>query len=157
MMLSNKINLYAALAWMSPAMSSLQMTARQLRDNMEVAFDRLDTNKDGVLTQEEFVNSCLQVIILELCLKNIVYSNILGSEYFPLHGKLQIQPHLKCSPPVSIKRYFLFLMYFVISDIHILHLDRITHLVSGLPPGDGCLYNKTLSVSGDVASDNISA
>ena len=61
-MLSTKVNLYAALAWMSPAMSSLQMTARQLRDNVEVAFDRLDTNKDGVLTQEEFVNSCLQVL-----------------------------------------------------------------------------------------------
>ena len=117
MMLSTKVNLYAALAWMSLAMSSLQMTARQLKDNVEVAFDRLDTNKDGVLTQEEFVNSCLQVIIWELGLKNMnVFSIILGSEYFPLHGKLQIQPHLKCSPPVSIKGYFLFLMYLLIKD-----------------------------------------
>ena len=88
-MLSTKINPYAALAWMSPAMSSLQMTARELRDNVELAFNRLDTNKDGVLTQEEFVSSCLQVFILELSLKNInVFFNIIGSEYFPFHGKL---------------------------------------------------------------------
>ena len=39
----------------------MEMSARQLRDNVEMAFNKLDTNQDGVLTREEFVNSCLKV------------------------------------------------------------------------------------------------
>ena len=39
----------------------MEMTARELRQNVEMAFNRLDTNGDGVLTREEFVLSCLEV------------------------------------------------------------------------------------------------
>ena len=39
----------------------MEMSARQLRDNLEMAFNKLDTNQDGVLTLEEFVDSCLKV------------------------------------------------------------------------------------------------
>ena len=48
-----------AMSWMHP--SSMEMSARQLRDNVESAFNKLDTNQDGLLTREEFVNSCLLV------------------------------------------------------------------------------------------------
>jgi len=48
-----------AMSWMSPSIH-MEMSARQLRDNVEMAFNRLDTNQDGVLTREEFVDSCLQ-------------------------------------------------------------------------------------------------
>ena len=52
-----------ALALMYPsALMGMEMTARQLRDNVEEAFDKLDTNHDGILTRDEFINSCLQVI-----------------------------------------------------------------------------------------------
>jgi len=47
-----------ALSWMGS--SVLEMTAGELRENVETAFNRLDTNNDGVLTREEFVASCLQ-------------------------------------------------------------------------------------------------
>ena len=50
----------AALALMSSS-THMEMSARQLRDNVEVAFNKLDTNQDGVLTREEFVSSCLKV------------------------------------------------------------------------------------------------
>ena len=50
------------MSWMSPSsLPCMEMSARQLRDNVEMAFNRLDTNKDGVLTREEFVDSCLMV------------------------------------------------------------------------------------------------
>ena len=41
----------------------MEMTARELRQNVEMAFNRLDTNGDGVLTREEFVLSCLEVAV----------------------------------------------------------------------------------------------
>ena len=55
-----------AMSWMSPSsLPCMEMSARQLRDNVEMAFNRLDTNKDGVLTREEFANSFLMVSITE--------------------------------------------------------------------------------------------
>ena len=48
----------------------MEMSARQLRDNVEMAFNKLDTNHDGVLTREEFVDSCLKVSYA--CYDNIV-------------------------------------------------------------------------------------
>ena len=39
----------------------MAMTAKELRDNVETAFNKLDTNKDGVLTRDEFVESCMKV------------------------------------------------------------------------------------------------
>ena len=51
-----------AMSWMCPSsLPSMEMSARQLRDNVENAFNKLDTNQDGILTREEFVNSCLLV------------------------------------------------------------------------------------------------
>ena len=51
-----------AMSWMCPSsLPCMEMSARQLKDNVEMAFNRLDTNQDGVLTREEFVNSCLMV------------------------------------------------------------------------------------------------
>ena len=38
----------------------MEMTTRELRQNVEMAFNRLDTNGDGVLTREEFIEGCLQ-------------------------------------------------------------------------------------------------
>ena len=49
------------LSWMCPSILTMEMSAKQLKEHVENAFDRLDSNKDGVLTREEFVNSCLQV------------------------------------------------------------------------------------------------
>ena len=46
---------------MSSSMAGMEMTVKQLRDNVEIAFNRLDTNQDGIVTREEFVNSCLEV------------------------------------------------------------------------------------------------
>jgi len=48
-----------ALSWMASSPGP-EMSAKELRDNVERAFTRLDRNKDGVLTREEFVASCLQ-------------------------------------------------------------------------------------------------
>ena len=91
-----------AMSWMSPS-PCMEMSARQLRDNVEMAFNRLDTNKDGVLTREEFVNSCLMVSIIKLnilgatcILKYFAYLNILfsGSQYLSVNGKLPIQTNI---------------------------------------------------------------
>ena len=47
----------------SPGVPEMEMSARELRDNVEMAFSRIDTNRDGVLTREEFVASCLRVTL----------------------------------------------------------------------------------------------
>ena len=60
-----KVIIYLALSLMSSS-PHLEMSAKQLRDNVETAFNKLDTNQDGVLTREEFVNSCLKVPALYL-------------------------------------------------------------------------------------------
>jgi Ca2+-binding EF-hand superfamily protein len=57
--------------------SHIEMSARQLRDNVEKAFNKLDTNRDGVLTREEFVNSCLNV-------SSVYYNMIKHKIYFIL-------------------------------------------------------------------------
>ena len=49
------------LSLMGQTSPDMEMTARELRNNVEMAFNRLDTNGDGVLTREEFVLSCLKV------------------------------------------------------------------------------------------------
>ena len=43
------------------SLSCMEMSASQLRDNLEEAFDRLDANQDGFITREQFVSSCLNV------------------------------------------------------------------------------------------------
>lgn len=48
----------------------MEMTARELRHNVEMAFNRLDTNGDGVLTREEFVLSCLEDPIVSKSARN---------------------------------------------------------------------------------------
>jgi len=60
-----------AISWMGQ--SVLEMTARQLRENVELAFNRLDTNNDGVLTREEFVASCLQDENISISLSNFQF------------------------------------------------------------------------------------
>ena len=49
------------LSLMGQTSPDMEMSARELRQNVEMAFNRLDTNGDGVLTREEFVLSCLKV------------------------------------------------------------------------------------------------
>ena len=45
----------------SPTAPEMEMSSIELRDNVENAFNRIDINRDGVLTREEFVQSCLRV------------------------------------------------------------------------------------------------
>ena len=65
------------LSLMGQTSPDMEMSARELRQNVEMAFNRLDTNGDGVLTREEFVLSCLKVnplvAILKLSYLYIVY------------------------------------------------------------------------------------
>jgi len=62
----------AALSWMG-GNPHMEMTARELRETVEMAFNRLDTNQDGVLTREEFVASCLQDESISVSLKNFQF------------------------------------------------------------------------------------
>ena len=60
--MSSLIMIIIAMSWMHPSsLTCMEMSARQLRDNVEKTFNKLDTNQDGILTREEFVNSCLLV------------------------------------------------------------------------------------------------
>lgn len=61
-----------ALSWMG-GNPHMEMTARELRETVEMAFNRLDTNQDGVLTREEFVASCLQDESISVSLKNFQF------------------------------------------------------------------------------------
>ena len=56
------------MSLMGQTSPDMEMTARELRNNVEMAFNRLDTNGDGVLTREEFVLSCLKVRTLTVTL-----------------------------------------------------------------------------------------
>ena len=59
------------MSLMGQTSPDMEMTARELRHNVELAFNRLDTNGDGVLTREEFVLSCLEVTPLLQLAANI--------------------------------------------------------------------------------------
>jgi len=61
-----------AMTWMS-APQNLNMSVRDLRDNVEAIFTRLDTNRDGVVTREEFVQSCLEDQTISLSLQNFQF------------------------------------------------------------------------------------
>merc|ERR1712115_210509 len=51
-----------ALSWLG--LKTLpDMTTRQLKENVDSAFNRLDWNQDGVLTRDEFVEGCIPVYI----------------------------------------------------------------------------------------------
>jgi len=58
--------------WMSPPLN-LSISVRELKDNVETIFTRLDSNRDGVVTREEFVQSCLQDPTISKSLENIQF------------------------------------------------------------------------------------
>jgi len=58
------------MSLMGQTSPDMEMTARELRNNVEMAFNRLDTNGDGVLTREEFVLSCLKDPIVSKSARN---------------------------------------------------------------------------------------
>ena len=45
---------------LAPPLSSAAMDISMLMEKVEIVFTRLDTNQDGVLTKEEFIEGCLQ-------------------------------------------------------------------------------------------------
>ena len=44
----------------APPLSCNAMDVATLMEKVNMVFTRLDTNKDGVLTREEFIQGCLQ-------------------------------------------------------------------------------------------------
>jgi len=54
----------------SPTAPEMEMSAIELRDNVENAFNRIDINRDGVLTREEFVQSCLRDPVISQTIAN---------------------------------------------------------------------------------------
>jgi len=61
------------ISWMSATPCSLAISVRELRDNVETIFMRLDTNRDGVVTREEFVQSCLEDNTIRGSLQNFQF------------------------------------------------------------------------------------
>ena len=45
---------------LAPPLSCNEMDVATLMEKVNLVFTRLDTNKDGVLTREEFIQGCLQ-------------------------------------------------------------------------------------------------
>ena len=48
------------MSMLAPPLSSAEMDISMLMEKVEIVFTRLDTNQDGVLTKEEFIEGCLQ-------------------------------------------------------------------------------------------------
>jgi len=61
------------ISWMSATPCNLSISVRELRDNVETIFMRLDTNRDGVVTREEFVQSCLEDHTIRGSLQNFQF------------------------------------------------------------------------------------
>ena len=45
---------------MAPPLSSAEMDISMLMAKVDMVFSRLDTNKDGLLTKDEFIEGCLK-------------------------------------------------------------------------------------------------
>ncbi len=45
---------------MMPPLSSAEMDISMLMAKVDMVFSRLDTNKDGLLTKDEFIEGCLK-------------------------------------------------------------------------------------------------
>jgi len=58
--------------WISPY-PKLEIEANEMRDRVDNVFTLLDLNRDGVVTREEFVESCLQDDIISESLKNFQF------------------------------------------------------------------------------------
>jgi len=58
--------------WFSPPVN-LSISVRELRDNVEAIFTRLDTNRDGVVTRDEFIQSCIQDETISASLQNFQF------------------------------------------------------------------------------------
>ena len=86
---------FAAGSLMSPSLLFMEMTSSQLRDKVEMVFNRLDTNKDGILTREEFVTGCMKVGPIMYTHHVILFHIISGPRYFTFNDKLQIQHHMR--------------------------------------------------------------
>ena len=61
----------------APPLSSAEMDIGMLMEKVDMVFTRLDTNKDGVLTREEFIEGCLQDQEILQSLENFQLMNIL--------------------------------------------------------------------------------
>jgi len=58
-----------AAAWISPY-PKLEIDAKEIQTNVDNVFRKLDINEDGVVTREEFVQSCLQDETISASLQN---------------------------------------------------------------------------------------
>ena len=52
--------LFPGVSMIAPPLSCNAMDVATLMEKVNMVFTRLDTNKDGVLTREEFIQGCLQ-------------------------------------------------------------------------------------------------
>ena len=60
-----------------PPLSNAEMDITMLMEKVNMVFERLDTNRDGVLTREEFIEGCLQDREIQQSLDNFQFMNIL--------------------------------------------------------------------------------
>ena len=61
----------------APPLSNAEMDIGMLMERVDKVFSRLDTNRDGVLTREEFIEGCLQDQEILQSLENFQLMNIL--------------------------------------------------------------------------------
>ena len=61
----------------APPLSNAEMDITMLMEKVNMVFERLDTNRDGVLTREEFIEGCLQDREIQQSLDNFQFMNIL--------------------------------------------------------------------------------
>lgn len=61
----------------APPLSNAEMDISMLMERVDKVFTRLDTNRDGVLTREEFIEGCLQDQEILQSLENFQLMNIL--------------------------------------------------------------------------------
>ena len=69
--------LLLGVSMFAPPLSNAEMDITMLMEKVNMVFERLDTNRDGVLTREEFIEGCLQDREIQQSLDNFQFMNIL--------------------------------------------------------------------------------
>ena len=72
-----KYLLLSGVSMFAPPLSNAEMDITMLMEKVNMVFERLDTNRDGVLTREEFIEGCLQDREIQQSLDNFQFMNIL--------------------------------------------------------------------------------
>ena len=71
---------------MMPPLSSAEMDISMLMAKVDMVFTRLDTNKDGLLTKDEFIEGCLKdpeiLRSLENFQLNVLWKVSLSDQHF---------------------------------------------------------------------------